>query len=64
MTYTEIKDICKKGKTGLIPNWRGYLKWNYAKDELQFVNNNYIMTQDELEGNYGITNRTDLYYII
>lgn len=64
MTYTEIKDICRKGKTGLIPNWRGYLKWNYAKDELQFVNNNYIMTQDELEGNYGITNRTDLYYII
>lgn len=34
MTYTEIKDICRKGKTGLIPNWRGYLKWNYAKDEL------------------------------
>lgn len=64
MTYNEIKDLCKKGKTGIIPNWGGYLKWNYTLDELQFVKNNYIMTQDELEGNYGIANRTDLYYII
>ena len=64
MTYSEIKDICKKGKWGIIPGWNGYLKWNYSLDELQFVNYNYIMTQSELEGNYGITNRNDLYYII
>ena len=64
MTYSEIKDICKKGKTGMIPGWSGYLRWNYATDTLQFENNNYIMTQNELEGNYGISNRTDLYYII
>lgn len=64
MTYLEIKDKCKKGETGMIPGWRGYLKWNYSKDELQFVNDNYIMTQAELEGDYGIANRNDLYYII
>lgn len=64
MTYSEIKELCKQGRTGIIPKWKGYLKWNYGLDELQFVNNNYVMTQSELEGNYGITNRTDLFYII
>lgn len=64
MTYNEIKELCRRGKVGLIPNWSGYLKYNYALDELQFVNNNYVMTQSELEGDYGISNRTDLYYII
>ena len=64
MTYNEIKELCKQGKIGVVPKWEGYLKWDYSLDQLQFVNNNYTMTQDELEGNYGITNRTDLYYII
>ena len=64
MKYEEIKELCRRGKVGMIPGWRGYLKWNYALNQLQFVNNNYIMTQKDLEGDYGITNRTDLYYII
>lgn len=34
MTYSEIKELCKQGKTGIIPKWEGYLKWNYALDEL------------------------------
>ena len=34
MTYTEIKDICRKGKLGIVPNWNGYLRYDYAKDEL------------------------------
>ena len=34
MTYSEIKNICKKGKTGMIPGWTGYLKWNYTLDQL------------------------------
>ena len=64
MTYTQIKDICRRGKIGLIPKWTGYLKWDYSKNEIYFQNENYIMTQAELEGNYGIANRDDLYYII
>lgn len=63
MTYAEIKKLCRQGRWGLIPNWNGYLRWDYSKDEIYFVNNNFTMTQDELEGNYGISNRTDLYYI-
>ena len=34
MTYEEIKKLCKIGKTGLVPGWKGYLKWNYALDEI------------------------------
>lgn len=62
MTYSEIYNLCRKGKVGIIPGWKGYLKWNYGLDELQFVNGNYRMIQSELEDN--IKNRTDLYYII
>ena len=32
MTYSEIKKLCRKGKIGIIPKWKGYIKWNYAKD--------------------------------
>jgi len=34
MTYEEIRKLCKIGKTGLVPGWKGYLKWNYALDEI------------------------------
>jgi len=32
MTYSEIRDKCRQGKTGMIPGWKGYLDWDYAKD--------------------------------
>ena len=60
MTYSEIEKLCKKGKTGLIPGWKGYLKWDYALDQLYFVNGNYIINDIKDK----IKDRTDLYYII
>lgn len=36
MNYNEIKNICKKGKVGLIPDWKGYVKYDYSTDELYF----------------------------
>ena len=62
MNYLQIRDICKKGKIGLIPKWKGYLKWDYSLDELYFVNGEYRMYESELKDK--IKNRTDLYYII
>lgn len=62
MTYKEIEDLCKHGKVGIIPGWKGFLKWNYAKDEIQFVNGDYSMTSPALREL--IQDRTDLYYII
>jgi hypothetical protein len=32
MTYQEIRELCRNGKIGKIPNWIGYLKWDYAND--------------------------------
>jgi hypothetical protein len=34
MTYQEIKELCKKGEIGMIPGWKGYIKWNYGLEEL------------------------------
>ena len=62
MTYNEILNKCRQGKIGMIPKWKGYLKWNYSKDQLEFINEDYVMEQSELESK--IKNRTDLYYII
>ena len=62
MNFSEIKQICKKGKVGLIPGWKGYLKYNYGLDELTFVNGDYLMRQEELESK--LLDRKDLYFII
>ena len=62
MNYEQIKEICRKGKEAIVPNWRGKLVWDYGLDQLKFVNGLYTMGQDELDNI--IANRDDLYYII
>jgi hypothetical protein len=62
MTLKELKLFIRQGKWGIVPKWKGYIKWNYATNEMQFVNGDYVMTQKELEDK--TKNRLDLYYII
>ena len=62
MTLNELKLFVRQGKWGMIPGWKGYIKWNYALDEMQFVNGDYIMPYKELKDK--VKNRTDLLYII
>lgn len=62
MTYQEIRNKCKQGETGMIPGWKGYLNWDYSKNQLFFHNNDYIMEEEELRSH--IKNREDLFYII
>ena len=62
MTLEELKPIIKKGEIGLIPKWKGYIKWNYVLGQMYFVNDEYILTEWELKDKIG--NRNDLYYII
>lgn len=62
MNYEEIKDICSHGKIGLVPGWKGYIKYDYYKRELYFQDGDYKMQQSELEDK--ISKRNDLYYII
>ena len=62
MNYQELKKVVQYGKTGMIPGWKGYIKWDYNLNELYFVNDNYRLSQNELEQK--INNQNDLYYII
>ena len=62
MTLEELKPIIRKGEIGLIPKWKGYIKWNYVLGQMYFVNDGYILTEQELKDKIG--NRNDLYYII
>ena len=62
MSYSQLIEICKSGKTGMIPGWQGYIDWDFSKNEIYFHNGNYRLCQKELE-DY-IKNRTDLFYII
>ena len=61
MNYQDLRYLCRRGKVGLIPGWQGYVKWDYGKDQIKFVNGDYTMSQEELEEK--IKDRTDLYYI-
>lgn len=58
MTYEQIIPIAKKGNIIKLPNWEGYFKWNYNKDNLEFINGDY----------HSFNNidkyRKDYYYII
>ena len=62
MTLEELKPLIRKGKIGLIPKWKGYIKWNYVLGQMYFINDGYILTEQELKDK--LKDRTDLFYII
>lgn len=43
MTLQQLKPLIKRGEIGLIPKWLGYIKWDYGRNELKFVNGEYVM---------------------
>lgn len=60
MTYKEISKIAKSGKLCKLPNFIGYFKWDYSKNQLIFFNRDYRCPAESLD----ILNRNDFYYII
>ena len=65
MTLDQLKPILRSGKYqnwGIIPGWRGFIKYNPYLDELFFVNNDYRIYEKELKQK--LKDRNDLYYII
>ena len=62
MTLNEIKLFVREGHQGIIPGWKGYIKWNYILDEMQFINRDYKLPYKELKDK--LKDRTDLFYII
>lgn len=59
MTFKEIEPLLRKGKIGMLPNYKGYFKWDYAKECVYMQNGDYRKydLQDEKL-------RTDYFYII
>lgn len=49
MTYEEIKQKCKEGYKAFLPDWKGYFKWNYSKNQLMFQNGDYILDEWQLD---------------
>ena len=60
MTYSEILEIAKQGKTAMLPNFIGYFKWDFGNRVLMCNNGDYRCNADELN----VKDRTDWYYII
>ena len=62
MTLRELKPLLIKGKIGLIPKWKGYLRYDYNLNQIYFENGDYKLYEKELEDK--LNNRSDIYYII
>lgn len=60
MTYSEILEIAKQGKTAMLPNFTGYFNWDFGNKTLIFKNGDYKCLAEELD----IKNRQDFFYII
>lgn len=60
MNYSEILEISKQGKIGMLPNFIGYFKWDFGNSILMFNNGDFKCEAEQLD----IKNRQDFYYII
>lgn len=59
MTFSEIEQEVKQGKTAKLPNYNGYFKWDFALNKMYMQNGDYKKYNFEDE-----KLRTDFYYII
>ena len=59
MNIQEITQIVKRGKTGMLPNYKGYFRWDYANDCMYMENGDYKKYDLQEE-----SKRSDFYYII
>ena len=60
MTYTEAQKLARKGKTIMLPDFIGYFKWNYSKEQLMVENKGFTCPAKDFD----IQNRKAFYYII
>ena len=59
MTLVKLEPLLRQGKVGMLPNYKGYFKWDYVNKCVYMQNGDYRKydLQDEKI-------RTDFYYII
>ena len=41
MTYSKFCELAKRGKTGKLPNFVGYFKWDFSCNDLIFYNKDF-----------------------
>lgn len=63
MTFNQACIYAFNGYTVMLPNWHGYFKWDYGKQQLYFINGDYYLNEQQIKDK-GIINRNDWYYII
>ena len=59
MTFEQVEYLIRRGKVGMLPNYVGYFKWDYAKGCVYMQNGDYRkydLKDEKL--------RIDFYYII
>ena len=47
MTYEKIKKFLQKGKIAMLPNYKGYFKWNWRTNQMYFINGDYVKSAGE-----------------
>ena len=52
-----------KKYTYMLPDWKGYFKYDYSSNQFYFQNGDYRLNWQQLV-DMGIDKRTDWYYII
>ena len=45
MTFKELEPLLKRGKTGLLPKYVGYIKWDYASECAYMQNGDYLYVE-------------------
>ena len=59
MTLEEVSQYIKQGKWGMLPNYKGYFKYDYYRQCVYMQNGDY--KKYDLDD---VKHRTDFYYII
>lgn len=62
MDYNQATLHAATGVTLMLPGWKGYFKYNYVTNDLQFENENYKLNSEELK-KFQLNKRNDWFYI-
>ena len=62
MNYNQATLRAATGDIIMLPDWQGYFKWDYNKQEFYFQNGDYYLNNQQIR-EMKLDQRTDWYYI-
>ena len=63
MNYNQATLFAATGHTLMLPDWVGYFKWDWSKNELYFQNGDYYLNSEQIKEK-DLHLRNDWYYIL